>query len=300
MTVGTMAAVFQRIDAIETRFGRTRQPSIVAQPTTGRSGQDFDAMLDLSTDAAREGHEHAGGPPITSAPSTDAMRSLETMPAPTVDWGQLYGGTSAASLLTDLDRRAALGQLLGPTTSPLSTDLDRLAAIGALPAGSTPGVSTMPATTSSIVTVGGTTVGTVGAPAPATTTAPGQVATNTPFAAEFERAGALHGVPPRLLAAVGWVESRYQTDAVSPDGAIGLMQIMPMTANELGVNPHDPIDAIDGAARLLAMHERRFGSWDLALAAYHSGAGAVSRNGNQPPPRAATYVARVHDRLETS
>ncbi len=105
-------------------------------------------------------------------------------------------------------------------------------------------------------------------------------------------------MPPRLLAAVGWVESRYQTDALSPDGAIGVMQIMPMTAQELGVDPHDPVDAIDGAARLLAAHERRFGSWDLALAAYHSGAGAVSRNGNQPPPRAATYVSRVLDRLE--
>lgn len=128
----------------------------------------------------------------------------------------------------------------------------------------------------------------------------GPVAPGTPFAREFEAAGARHGVPPRLLAAVGWVESGYRPDAVSPAGAVGLMQIMPMTARELGVDPTDPLQAIDGAARLLAAHHDRFGAWDLALAAYHSGAGAVSRAGNIPPPRAAEYVRRVDARLETA
>lgn len=126
----------------------------------------------------------------------------------------------------------------------------------------------------------------------------GAVSAGTPFAQEFESAGARHGVPPRLLAAVGWVESRYQVDAVSPDGAIGVMQIMPTTARELGVDPNDPADAIDGAARLLAAHHDRFGTWDLALAAYFSGAGAVSRAGNTPSPRGAEYVRRVNERLE--
>lgn len=126
----------------------------------------------------------------------------------------------------------------------------------------------------------------------------GPVAAGTPFSDEFEAAGAAYGVPPRLLAAVGWVESRYTVDAVSPDGALGVMQIMPMTAHELGVDPTDPDQAIDGAARLLADHHRRFGSWDLALAAYHSGAGGVSRNGYTPPPRAAVYVDLVNERLE--
>jgi Transglycosylase SLT domain len=126
----------------------------------------------------------------------------------------------------------------------------------------------------------------------------GAVAPGTPFATNFEVAGATYGVPPRLLAAVGWVESRYTVDAVSPDGALGVMQIMPTTAHELGVDPNDPDQAIDGAARLLADHHRRFGSWDLALAAYHSGAGAVSRAGNAAPPRAAEYVRLVHERLE--
>lgn len=124
---------------------------------------------------------------------------------------------------------------------------------------------------------------------------------STPFASYFEAAGNQHGVPPAMLAAVGWVESRYQTDAVSSAGAMGVMQIMPVVANELGVDPYDPAQAIDGAARLLRSHYERFGSWDLALAAYNAGAGAVQNAGRAiPSPRVAEYVRRVNERMMTS
>jgi peptidoglycan DL-endopeptidase CwlO len=160
----------------------------------------------------------------------------------------------------------------------------------------TSGTGALPAADrTAVAATGGVTVGVAAATEPGWG---GAVALGTPFAQTFEAAGARHGVPPRLLAAVGWVESRYQVDAISPDGAIGVMQIMPMTATELGVDPTDPEAAIDGAARLLASHRSRFGTWDLALAAYHSGGGAVSRAGNTAPPRAAEYVRRVHARLE--
>lgn len=119
-----------------------------------------------------------------------------------------------------------------------------------------------------------------------------------PYAEHFAAAGARHGVPPELLAAVGWVESRYQPNAVSPAGAEGLMQLMPFVSAELGVDPYDPASAIDGAARILAAHHRRFGSWELAIAAYHAGAGAVARAGGPPGPRTATYVERVLQRME--
>ncbi len=126
-------------------------------------------------------------------------------------------------------------------------------------------------------------------------------AADVPFAAEFNAAGQRYGVPSNLLAAVGWVESRYQPDAVSPAGAIGVMQLMPFVADELGVDATAPASAIDGAARLLAGHYARFGSWDLAIAAYHSGGGAVSRAGNAiPTPRAAEYVRRVTERINAS
>lgn len=108
-------------------------------------------------------------------------------------------------------------------------------------------------------------------------------------------------MPSELLAAVGWVESRYQPDAVSSAGAIGVMQIMPFVADELRVDPTDPAQAIDGAARLLRSHYDRFGSWDLALAAYNAGAGAVSNAGNAiPSPGVAEYVRRVNERMMTS
>jgi soluble lytic murein transglycosylase-like protein len=126
-------------------------------------------------------------------------------------------------------------------------------------------------------------------------------AADVPFAAEFNAAGQRYGVPSNLLAAVGWVESRYQQDAVSPAGAIGVMQLMPFVADELGVDATAPASAIDGAARLLAGHYARFGSWVLAIAAYHSGGGAVSRAGNAiPTPRAAEYVRRVTERINAS
>lgn len=136
-----------------------------------------------------------------------------------------------------------------------------------------------------------------GAPAP--TTGAGPVPAHVPFADRFNAAGAAHGVPPTMLAAVGFVESRYQPDAVSPAGARGVMQLMPFVADELGVDATVPAEAIDGAARLLAQHRDRFGSWELALASYFSGAGAVSRAGNVPPtPRSQRYVDDVLARME--
>ncbi len=144
----------------------------------------------------------------------------------------------------------------------------------------------------------GTAIGTA-ASAPDAATGSSGVPPGTPFAQEFATASGQHGVPGGLLAAVGWVESRYNVNALSPDGAIGVMQIMPGTAAGLGVDPRIPSQAIEGAARLLRSHHDRFGSWDLALAAYFSGAGAVANAGNQAPPRGAAYAQRVFQRMET-
>lgn len=136
--------------------------------------------------------------------------------------------------------------------------------------------------------------------ATATTSVSSAIPAGTPFATEFQQAATASGVPAELLAAVGWVESRYDVDAVSPDGALGVMQLMPGTAEHLGVDPLDPPDAIDGAARLLRSHFDRFGSWDLALAAYFSGGGAVAAAGNQAPPRGAEYAERVMNRMASA
>ncbi|MFT7597608.1 MAG: soluble lytic murein transglycosylase-like protein [Acidimicrobiales bacterium] len=110
----------------------------------------------------------------------------------------------------------------------------------------------------------------------------------------FEIAGVVHGVDQALLEAVAEVESGFDPGAVSPAGAQGLMQFMPATAAELGVNPLEPASAIDGAARMLSRDWSRFGSVELALAAYNAGAGAVSRHGGIPPyAETQRYVEKV-------
>ena len=135
-------------------------------------------------------------------------------------------------------------------------------------------------------------------------TAPGQTtgataaiapaALGVPYAGLFAAAGARYGVAPKLLAAVAEAESGFDPAAVSGAGARGLMQLMPGTARSLGVDPMDPAGAVDGAARMLAGLQRRFGSTALALAAYNAGPNAVARHHGIPPYRETqAYVRRV-------
>ncbi len=110
----------------------------------------------------------------------------------------------------------------------------------------------------------------------------------------FAGAAQRYDVPVALLTSVAKAESAFNPAAVSPAGAIGLMQLMPATARGLGVDPRNPAQAIDGAARLLASHLDKFGSTSLALAAYNAGPGAVQRYGGVPPYRETQqYVQRV-------
>lgn len=114
------------------------------------------------------------------------------------------------------------------------------------------------------------------------------------LASLFSAAGRQHGVSPALLSAVAKAESGFDPRARSSAGAQGLMQLMPGTARELGVDPWDPAQAVDGAARLLKSHLSRFGSTELALAAYNAGPGAVVQHGGIPPYRETRdYVQKV-------
>jgi len=109
-------------------------------------------------------------------------------------------------------------------------------------------------------------------------------------------------VDPRLLAALVWTESTFRPDAVSPAGAIGLTQLLPGTAREVGVDPFDPVDNLHGGARYLrGLLDRYPGRADLALAAYNAGPGNVDDAGPGIPPFPETqlYVVRVLDRFET-
>ena len=114
----------------------------------------------------------------------------------------------------------------------------------------------------------------------------------------IREAEARYRLPPRLLQALIWAESRFNPLAVSPAGAAGLAQLMPATARELGVaNRHDPQENIEGGARYLKQMLDRFGSVHLALAAYNAGPGAVTKAGGIPRNRETPgYVRSVLDR----
>ena len=90
------------------------------------------------------------------------------------------------------------------------------------------------------------------------------------------------------------IESAYRQSAISNAGAIGLGQLMPATALDLGVDPRDPLQNLDGSARYLAMMLQEFGDPRLALAAYNAGPDAVRQYGGIPPYRETqNHVARV-------
>jgi hypothetical protein len=112
-----------------------------------------------------------------------------------------------------------------------------------------------------------------------------------------------HGIDPAIVLAVVAVESAFQPQAVSPKGAVGLMQLMPSTASSLGVeNALDPEQNLDGGARYLGSLLTLYrGDLTRALAAYNAGPGAVARHGGVPPYRETrTYVRKVLDRYHAA
>jgi hypothetical protein len=92
-----------------------------------------------------------------------------------------------------------------------------------------------------------------------------------------------NGVDPWLLAAVVYVESRFNQASISDRGAAGLGQLMPETARAAGVNAMDPWGNLVGTARTLRANYREFHDWRLALAAYNAGNSTVRRFGRVPP-----------------
>jgi soluble lytic murein transglycosylase-like protein len=117
------------------------------------------------------------------------------------------------------------------------------------------------------------------------------------YASQIQAAATANNLEPALIRAVILVESGYNPSAVSPAGAVGLMQLMPQTARRYKVkNRHDPAQNIHGGAQYLRDLLRMFdNNLHLALAAYNAGEYAVVKHGNRIPPFRETraYVPKV-------
>ena len=113
------------------------------------------------------------------------------------------------------------------------------------------------------------------------------------------RTAARYSLSPALLEALVWQESRWHNEAVSPKGAMGLTQLMPATAQALGVDPRDPVANLEGGARYLRLLLDRFGGDVVkALAAYNAGPERVEKAGGVPAIRETReYVAAIMARL---
>jgi soluble lytic murein transglycosylase-like protein len=118
----------------------------------------------------------------------------------------------------------------------------------------------------------------------------------------IDAAAVRYALAPELVDAIARQESAYNPAAVSPKGAIGVMQLMPGTARALGVDPRDAVANINGGAAYLRQLIDRFdGRIDLALAAYNAGPGAVARHEGVPPFRETqAYVATALNRLAST
>ncbi len=133
-------------------------------------------------------------------------------------------------------------------------------------------------------------------PATATATGSGSLNPSVPFAAEIEAAAAKYGLDPALLAGLIKAESNFNPTVGSGAGAQGLTELMPATAESVGVkDPHNPAESIEGGAHVLReMLDKFGGNVELALAAYNAGPGAVEQYGGIPPySETQAYVPRV-------
>lgn len=97
------------------------------------------------------------------------------------------------------------------------------------------------------------------------------------YTQEILAAANQYGIPPGIAMGLVKRESNFNQNAISPAGAIGLMQLMPGTARDLGIDPRDVNQNIHGGMRYLSEQFKKYGNWDMALAAYNAGPGRVDR-----------------------
>lgn len=116
------------------------------------------------------------------------------------------------------------------------------------------------------------------------------------YDALFAAAEHKYFLPEGLLRRMAYQESRFDREAVSPVGAVGLMQFMPATAAEYGIDPRDAAQSINAAGAYMARLYKITGTWSKALAAYNWGVGNVQRKGmERAPAETVAYAAMAQD-----
>lgn len=136
---------------------------------------------------------------------------------------------------------------------------------------------------------------------PTTASTPSRSANRNAYDHLIRSAAARHGVDPALVKAIIHTESAFNPSARSPVGAMGLMQLMPATARDMGVgNAYDPAQNIEGGVKYIAWLKRQFSNLNHVIAAYNAGLGNVRKYGGIPPFRETqNYVRSVNSRYHT-
>lgn len=136
---------------------------------------------------------------------------------------------------------------------------------------------------------------------PTTASTPSRSANRNAYDHLIRAAAARHGVDPALVKAIIHTESAFNPSARSPVGAMGLMQLMPATARDMGVgNAYDPAQNIEGGVKYIAWLKRQFANLNHVIAAYNAGLGNVRKYGGIPPFRETqNYVRSVNNRYST-
>ncbi|WP_336250252.1 transglycosylase SLT domain-containing protein [Stomatohabitans albus] len=128
---------------------------------------------------------------------------------------------------------------------------------------------------------------------------PYDTVSNVPYAELFNKAGRMYGISPRMLAAIAKTESNFRPHLTSRAGAVGVMQLMPVTAREVGVpleKRTDPVFNIDGASHYIAKYFAMQPNVSVGLAAFNAGPGAVRRAGGVPNyTETKNYVRKVRE-----
>ena len=235
-------------------------------------------------------------PPVVSQTSQDAARSLSAAPGrPGPGSSHHVGGPSAGpvggrtnSQTASTLARLAANRIAGRTSLP-GSEVSSAGRLGAPVSGA--------ATAAEVSATGAAPAGVSGAASSGMARGPDREgrAASEPFDELVSRTAREFALPESLLHAVVQIESNGDPRAVSSKGALGLMQLMPGTAREVGVeDPFDPEQNLRGGAAYLSRQIERFGDLPRALAAYNAGPGAVEKHGGVPPYRETrNYVERV-------